>query len=58
MPPSPFEKVRITLVYADGRTEYLPVMARWYADWLLANEVATGYYRGRRVVRALISAVD
>ncbi len=54
---TPFDSVRITLTYADGRSETTPVMERWLADWLMANEIAQGYYRGRRVVSARIVTV-
>jgi hypothetical protein len=52
--PTPLDPVRIIFVYADGKSEYTARMSRWYADWILANEVATGFYKGRRVLRALI----
>lgn len=51
---SPFERVRILLNYADGGTEYLPTMDRWYAEWLMANELAAGLYKGRHVASAII----
>ena len=53
----PFERVRITLTYADGRSETTPVLARWLAEWIVANEIASGYYRGRRVASARIITV-
>ena len=57
MEPSPFDIVRIVLRYANGSTDYTPSMRRWFAEWLLANEIATGFYRGRRVLRAIIVTV-
>ena len=57
MDPSPFDIVRIVLRYANGSTDYTPSMRRWFAEWLLANEIATGFYRGRRVLRAIIVTV-
>ncbi len=35
----------------DEPTERMP---RWLADWLLGNEFITGFFRGRRVLRARI----
>ena len=57
MDPSPFDDVRIVINYADGGTHYTRVMSRWLADWLLANEIASGFYRGRRVASASIIKV-
>jgi hypothetical protein len=56
-PMSPFERVRILLNYADGGTEYLPTMDRWYAEWLMANELAAGIYKGRHVASAIIVTI-
>jgi hypothetical protein len=53
----PFEKVRIVVTYADGKTEYTPAMSRWYAEWLMVNEIASGFYKGRRVASAIIITV-
>ncbi|MFH1104111.1 MAG: hypothetical protein V1757_04075 [Actinomycetota bacterium] len=57
MSGDPFGHVRLVLTYADGKTEYLPVMTRWWAEWLLANEIASGYYRGHRVFKAILFTV-
>jgi len=54
---TPFDPVRITLKYADGRSETTPVMSRWWAEWLMANEIANGFYKGRRVVSARIISI-
>jgi len=51
------DPVRITLTYADGSTSTTPAMWRWLAEWLLANEIASGYYKGRRVASAKIISV-
>jgi hypothetical protein len=54
---TPFDPVRIVLTFADGATSTTPVMSRWWADWLMANEIALGYYKGRRVASARIISV-
>ena len=54
---SPFDIVRIVLRYANGSTDYTPWMRRWYAEHLLVNEIASGWYKGRRVLKALILTV-
>jgi hypothetical protein len=54
---TPFDPVRIAITYADGGTHATKIMGRWLADWIMANEIALGYYRGRRVVSARIVAV-
>ena len=54
---TPFDHVRITLTYTSGQPETTPVMDRWWAEWLMANEIALGYYRGRRVASARIVTV-
>jgi hypothetical protein len=54
---TPFDPVRIILTYLSGKTETTPVMERWWAEWLMANEIALGYYRGRRVMSARIVTV-
>jgi hypothetical protein len=63
MSDDPFDEVRVHIVYHDGGTEYLPRASegrwsRWYAEWVLANEIAcTGAYRGRAVARASIISI-
>jgi hypothetical protein len=54
---TPFDPVRISLTFADGRTFATPIMDRWLADWIMANEIALGYYKGRRVASARIISV-
>jgi len=51
---TPFDPVRIMLAYASGRAEVTPVMSRWAADWIMANEIASGFYKGHRVLSARI----
>jgi len=52
-----FDIVRIHLTYPNGGTYTTPTMRRWYAEWLMANEIAAGYYKGRRVISAIILTV-
>jgi hypothetical protein len=54
---TPFDPVRIAITYATGATFATPIMDRWLADWIMANEIALGYYKGRRVASARIVAV-
>jgi hypothetical protein len=54
---NPFDDVRIVVTFVDGKTEYTPRMTRWWAEWLLTNEIASGFYKGRRVASALIVTV-
>jgi hypothetical protein len=54
---TPLDAVRITLTYADGGTATTPTMWRWLAEWLMANEIASGFYNGRRVASARIITV-
>ena len=57
MAATPFDTVRIILTFADGGTGYTPSMMRWAAEWALVNEIACGFYKGRRVLKALIVTV-
>jgi hypothetical protein len=57
MTTDPWQRVRIVLTYADGKTEYTPQMSRWFAEWLMANEIASGFYKGKRVASAIIITV-
>jgi len=54
---TPFDAVRIMLAYADGGTSTTPTMDRWWAEWLMANEISSGFYKGRRVLSARIISV-
>jgi hypothetical protein len=54
---TPFDPVRIILTSADGRTLTTAVMHRWWAEWLMANEIASGYYKGVRIASARILTV-
>jgi len=54
---TPFDPVRIILTYASGVVGMTPAMNRWHADWIMANEIASGFYKGRRVLNARIIAV-
>ena len=53
----PFDIVRIVLSYANGSTDYTPSMRRWFAEHVLVNEIASGWYKGRRVLKAHIVTV-
>jgi len=46
--------VCIRLCYDDGICRNTEDMNRWFADWLLANVIVGGFYRGQRVMTAII----
>lgn len=55
-----FDDVRILLTFATGATQYLPPTSkppinRWYAEWIIANELSSGYYKARRIEKAIIT---
>ncbi len=50
--------VKISLKCEDSSIRLTEVMTRWFAEWLLANIIRSGFYEGKRIMSAKIIAFE